>query len=246
MRWRRCSAPGARANDSDIDGSARAPSSPARSCWNEVDVRARIDDPAGLPRRPCAKGSSRAASPALESRGRGGSSAAGSVLALAERSDCDKRHAHARGACWRSRIFDQTRELHALDRRLARVARIRRAAARERGCTSSDRGYHKHSYYLDPPRRPARLHRGAAGHGRERGALLPQVDAARTGIRKFAELTPAQRGDVQKLAAILRIAEALDRSHRQSVRDVAVRLQSRACASRRARAPTRRWRSPRP
>ena len=40
----------------------------------------------------------------------------------------------------------------------------------------------------------------------------------------LGELTAAQRGDVEKLSAILRIAEALDRSHRQSVRDVAVRV----------------------
>ena len=48
---------------------------------------------------------------------------------------------------------------------------------------------------------------------------LPEIAHA-----NFSELTPTQRQDVEKLAAILRIAEALDRGHHASVRDVAVRV----------------------
>jgi exopolyphosphatase/guanosine-5'-triphosphate,3'-diphosphate pyrophosphatase len=45
--------------------------------------------------------------------------------------------------------------------------------------------------------------------------------------QNLSELNAAQRDEVEKLSAILRIAEALDRSHRQSVRDVAVRCNGR-------------------
>ena len=43
----------------------------------------------------------------------------------------------------------------------------------------------------------------------------------------LSELNAQQRDEVEKLSAILRIAEGLDRSHRQSVRDVAVRSNGR-------------------
>jgi exopolyphosphatase/guanosine-5'-triphosphate,3'-diphosphate pyrophosphatase len=44
----------------------------------------------------------------------------------------------------------------------------------------------------------------------------------------FLELSDDQRQRVQKLAAILRIAEGLDRGHRQRVRDVAVDVGKRS------------------
>ena len=44
----------------------------------------------------------------------------------------------------------------------------------------------------------------------------------------FAELTPDIQARVQKLSAILRIAEALDRGHKQRVRDVAVQQKKRS------------------
>ena len=144
-----------------------------------------------------------------------------SVLALAERSDCDKRHAR-HVAQLATRIFDQTTRLHALppdSRELLEHA----ALLHEVGMHVSDRGYHKHSYYLI-------RHAALRGFSEEELAVIANVaryhrkSEPEDEHENLAELTAAQRGDVEKLAAILRIAEALDRSHRQSVRDVAVRL----------------------
>jgi exopolyphosphatase/guanosine-5'-triphosphate,3'-diphosphate pyrophosphatase len=144
-----------------------------------------------------------------------------SVIALAERSDCDKRHARhvARLA---TRIFDQTARLHALPSE-ARELLEHAALLHEVGMHVSDRGYHKHSYYLI-------RHAALRGFADEELAVVANVARYHRKSEpgdddvNLAELTAAQKGDVEKLAAILRIAEALDRSHRQSVRDVAVRL----------------------
>ncbi|HEX3108140.1 MAG TPA: Ppx/GppA phosphatase family protein [Thermoanaerobaculia bacterium] len=144
-----------------------------------------------------------------------------SVLALAQRSDCDRRHAR-HVAHLASRIFDQTTRLHALPS-TAKDLLEHAAMLHEVGMHVSDRGYHKHSYYLI---------RHAALRGFSDDELAVIANVARYHRKSepddddenLAELTAAQRGDVEKLAAILRIAEALDRSHRQAVRDVAVRL----------------------
>ena len=150
----------------------------------------------------------------------GGSLRRKSVNALAQRTDCDLRHA-SHVARLASRIFDQTRELHGLDdgaRELLRVA----AVLHESGMHISDRGHHRHTYYLI-------RHADLRGFTEEQ--LLVIANVARY-YRKsppdpehpnFAELTPEMQNEVQRLSAILRIAEALDRGHRQRVRDVAVR-----------------------
>jgi exopolyphosphatase/guanosine-5'-triphosphate,3'-diphosphate pyrophosphatase len=144
-----------------------------------------------------------------------------SVLALARRSDCDRRHAR-HVAQLAARIFDQTTRLHALPS-AAKELLEHAAMLHEVGMHVSDRGYHKHSYYLI---------RHAALRGFSDDELAVIANVARYHRKSepgdddenLTELTAAQRGDVEKLAAILRIAEALDRSHRQAVRDVAVRL----------------------
>jgi exopolyphosphatase / guanosine-5'-triphosphate,3'-diphosphate pyrophosphatase len=143
-----------------------------------------------------------------------------SVAALARRSDCDGRHSQhvARLA---SRIFDQTAHLHGLkaDRReLLEYA----ALLHEAGMHISDRGYHKHTYYLV---------RHATLRGFTEQQLIIVANVARYHRKakpgddheNLGEVSAADRADIEKLAAILRIAEALDRSHRQAVRDVAVR-----------------------
>ena len=86
----------------------------------------------------------------------------------------------------------------------------------------SDRGYHKHTYYLV-------RHAALPGFTEEQLVIIANVARYHRKAEpddsdeNLAELAAPQRGDVTKLAAILRIAEALDRSHRQAVRDVAVR-----------------------
>ena len=144
-----------------------------------------------------------------------------SALALINRSDCDKRHAR-HVAKLALRIFDQTRMLHALpdeSRELLEHA----ALLHETGMQVSDRGYHKHTYYLI-------RHAHLRGFTEEQVILVANVaryhrkSPPADDHPNLEELTAAQRGDVEKLAAILRIAEALDRSHKQTVRDVAVRF----------------------
>jgi exopolyphosphatase/guanosine-5'-triphosphate,3'-diphosphate pyrophosphatase len=142
-----------------------------------------------------------------------------SVASLAEKTDCDMRHGRhvARLA---ARIFDQTRALHELPdtaRELLEYA----ALLHESGAHISDRGHHRHSYYLI---------RHAELKGFTDEQLLIIANVARyyrksppdESHENFEELTPAQQSVVAKLSSMLRIAEGLDRGHRQRVRDVGV------------------------
>jgi exopolyphosphatase/guanosine-5'-triphosphate,3'-diphosphate pyrophosphatase len=151
----------------------------------------------------------------------GGSLREMSVLALAQRTDCDLKHGlHV--AKLASRIFDQTKPLHALEPEMTMLLESA-AVLHEAGLHVSDRSHHKHSYYL-------------IRHADLRGFTDYEIQIIANAARyyrkappepeheNFAELAPAQQQDVEKLAAILRIAEALDRGHRGSVRDVAVRV----------------------
>jgi len=151
----------------------------------------------------------------------GGSLRQASVLSLAQRTDCDLKHGmHV--AKLASRIFDQTKPLHALEHQMTALLESA-ALLHEAGLHVSDRAHHKHSYYLI---------RHADLRGFTDEEILIIANAARyyrkstpeAGHENFAELTPTQQQDVEKLAAILRIAEGLDRGHRGSVRDVAVRV----------------------
>ncbi|HUJ12306.1 MAG TPA: Ppx/GppA phosphatase family protein [Thermoanaerobaculia bacterium] len=143
-----------------------------------------------------------------------------SVLALADRSACDRRHAQHVARLAR-RIFNQTRELHRLGDEAGELLELA-AILHESGMHVSDRGYHKHTYYLI-------RHADLRGFTEEQ--LLVVANVARYHRKappaddhpNLIELNDEQRDEVEKLAAILRIAEGLDRSHRQSVRDVAVR-----------------------
>lgn len=146
-----------------------------------------------------------------------------SVLALAKRTNCDLKHG-AHVAKLAGRIFDQTANLHRCSdegRQLLEYA----ALLHEAGKHVSDRGHHKHSYYLV-------RHSDLKGFTHEQ--LVVVANLARY-YRKaepdaehpnFAELSDGQRDVVMKLGAILRIAEALDRGHRQRVRDIGVRAKN--------------------
>src|SRR5207244_3363371 len=136
------------------------------------------------------------------------------------RSDCNDRHSRhvARLA---SRIFDQTAALHGLE--ADRREMLQHAALlHEVGMHVSDRGYHKHTYYLV-------RHATLRGFTEQQLIIVANVaryhrkGTPRDDHENLGEVTDAGRAEIQKLAAILRIAEALDRSHRQAVRDVAVR-----------------------
>ena len=115
-------------------------------------------------------------------------------------------------------LFDQLRELHGLgdlDRRILLAA----ALLHDIGQFVSYRRHHKHSYYLIvnselpafTPRQillvalVARYHRRGEPQDEHEG---------------YADLTRSERDVVDRLAAILRIADALDREHEQQVTDV--------------------------
>jgi exopolyphosphatase/guanosine-5'-triphosphate,3'-diphosphate pyrophosphatase len=145
-----------------------------------------------------------------------------SVLDLMERSDVDRNHA-LQVARLALRIFDQTASLHrlkSLDRELLEDASL----LHEIGMQISFDSYHKHTYYLV-------RHSGLRGFTDEQIAMLANV--ARFHRKRepadddetLSELSSTKRATVRKLAAILRLADALDRSRRGAVRDVSVDLE---------------------
>lgn len=140
-----------------------------------------------------------------------------SVMTLAERSHVDRAHAEHVAALALS-IFDQTEELHQLrtgERELLEYA----ALLHEVGKHVSFQSHHKHSFYLIS-------HAGLRGFTADQVAVMANV--ARY-YRKsepeedhpwFAQLSGRQQEVVQKLVAILRIADALDRGRRGAIADL--------------------------
>lgn len=160
----------------------------------------------------------------LQKRRTGGEVEAGvrdsAVLALAERSNYERRHA-SHVAKLALRIFDQTSDLHGLgeaERELLRYAAI----LHEIGLHVSFQRHHKHSYYLI-------RHAGLKGLSDDEVAIIANVAryyrkaAPRADDTNLLELAREQRDVAQKLVAILRIADGLDRGHKQAVRDVRIR-----------------------
>ncbi|HYM62355.1 MAG TPA: Ppx/GppA phosphatase family protein [Thermoanaerobaculia bacterium] len=142
-----------------------------------------------------------------------------SVRSLAERSGVERAHA-SQVARLALRIFDQLAEIHQLstgERELLEYA----ALLHEVGMHVSYQAHHKHSYYLIS-------HAGLRGFTGDQVAVVANV--ARY-VRKspptedhqnFADLSKAQQNVVLRLAAILRVADALDRGRHGVIRDVAV------------------------
>ncbi len=147
-----------------------------------------------------------------------------SVMALAERCLYDEAHAR-HTASLALALFDQTRARHGLGagpRALLEYA----ALLHDVGHHISYPGHHKHTYYLikngdlrgftpgeiEVLANVARYHR--RGHPRKKHA-------------PFRGLSRDARRTVRVLAGLLRIADALDRSHRQAVRALRVSERSR-------------------
>jgi len=119
-----------------------------------------------------------------------------------------------------ARLFDDLESLHGFGRE-ERLDLCIAALLHDIGDFIADGGHHKHSYYviqhsdvpgLNPDRRRlvaniARYHRGAD----------PQPDHV-----NLASLDKGEIAKVRKLAAILRIADALDREHREKVTEISV------------------------
>ena len=150
---------------------------------------------------------------------KGGSVRRTSVLGLVERSDVERTHA-THVARLALRIFDQTQDLHRLrtgERELLEYA----ALLHEVGMHVSYQDHQKHSYYLIS-------HAGLRGFTTDQVAVVANVARYyRKAVPSnehdhFAQLSAAQKDVVRKLAAILRVADALDRGRRRAVRDVHV------------------------
>jgi len=157
-----------------------------------------------------------------------------SVVALTERWRSDQPHArHVAGLALQ--LFDATQPLHRLprsDRALLEYAALLHGVGHHISHSRHDR----HTYYL-------------VRHGDLRGFEPEEIDLIaliaryhrrgkpRTGKPEIARLSRRARRCLRLLSGILRLADALDRSHRQNVSAIACRLQGRrlqiACAARR-------------
>ncbi|MEA3202978.1 MAG: exopolyphosphatase / guanosine-5-triphosphate,3-diphosphate pyrophosphatase [Thermoplasmata archaeon] len=123
-------------------------------------------------------------------------------------------------------LFDQTQGLHRLrpaDRLLLQAA----AVLHDVGRFVNDHKHHKHSYYLiaqaDLP--------GLSGDDVEVVAQVARYHRRKEPTpshKPFAKLSGADQERVTRLAALLRVADALDRQHRGAVRGVKVRLEKDA------------------
>jgi exopolyphosphatase/guanosine-5'-triphosphate,3'-diphosphate pyrophosphatase len=142
------------------------------------------------------------------------------ALALLRKYEADAKHARQVTALSLS-LFDQLKSLHELgkrDRLLLEIA----ALLHEVGNFISASGHHRHAYYilsqtpilgltdeeLQIVANVARYHRKAAPDPSHEG---------------YAELPERARDRVRALAAILRIADALDHDHRQRIAKVSAK-----------------------
>jgi exopolyphosphatase/guanosine-5'-triphosphate,3'-diphosphate pyrophosphatase len=134
---------------------------------------------------------------------------------------CGYREEHAEQVAQLSlSIFDQTREVHRLgeeERSLLHAA----AMLHDVGAFVSYNRHHKHSYYLlyhaDLP--------GFTDRERELIATIARYhrrSSPKDRHEEFQRLTPEERIVVRRLAAVLRVADGLDRGHRRHVRSVKV------------------------
>lgn len=143
------------------------------------------------------------------------------ALALGRRYAFDEAHA-ARVAEISLQIFDQTGDLHGLgvaERRLLLAS----ALLHDIGQFVSFKGHHKHSLYLLQNSElagftPAQM-RCVANIARYHRKTEPSLSHW-----AYAALVPRERGVVDRLAAILRVADALDREHLQRVDNVEAKV----------------------
>ncbi|HKP87091.1 MAG TPA: Ppx/GppA phosphatase family protein [Blastocatellia bacterium] len=156
-----------------------------------------------------------------------------SVLSIARRYDYDAAHSH-HVALMATRIFDDTHDLHGMsemDRKLLQYAAI----LHDLGYHIAHNNHHKHGLYLIknsemPGFKGNEIALMATLVRYHRGSMPKKARDART--RKEHEdyfaLERGQRARLLKLAAILQIADGLDRSHRQLVRNVRCELSGTA------------------
>lgn len=145
----------------------------------------------------------------------------GSCRAMGRRFHCETAHAEAVLVLARQ-LFDQTRELHGLGGR-ARVLLEAAALLHDVGVVVNNDGHHKHSQYLIQSSEIV----GLSDEERQLVALLARYHRKSPPSRdheEFMALRRRERTLVERLAAILRVADALDRQHAGVVRGVSVKI----------------------
>jgi exopolyphosphatase / guanosine-5'-triphosphate,3'-diphosphate pyrophosphatase len=134
---------------------------------------------------------------------------------FANRVDHDTTHGEQVRKISRS-LFQQLRDVHQLPDELAVILELA-ALLHDVGEVVNARGHHKHSEYMI---RWGRIP-GLEGTQREMVALLARIHRKPTAdIRRViadAALPKDRRGQIRKLAALLRLADGLDSGHRQRV-----------------------------
>jgi exopolyphosphatase/guanosine-5'-triphosphate,3'-diphosphate pyrophosphatase len=143
------------------------------------------------------------------------------ALSLGRRYQFDEAHGRQVSRLALS-LFEQLRPLHGLgpaDHRLLLVASL----LHDIGAYISYKKHHKHSLYLisqsELPGFSPEDMLLAANVARYHRKNTPSPEH-----ENYARLTKTQRVRVDKLASLLRIADALDRDHAQTVRTVTVRM----------------------
>lgn len=142
------------------------------------------------------------------------------AMEIGVRYKTDRKHAdHV--AAMAQQLFRELQPLHALDTKYELVLRVA-AILHEVGMFISPREHHKHSLYVLLNTEIF----GLSSSERMMVALLARYhrrynpDASHP---HFSDLTREQRMVIFKLAALLRIADALDRSHAQRIRTIQLR-----------------------
>lgn len=119
-------------------------------------------------------------------------------------------------------LFDQTRTLHGLGER-ARVLLDAASLLHDIGVSINNDGHHKHSQYIIAASELV----GLAEDERILVAMLARYHRRSPPAREhedFARLRRRDRTMVERLAALLRLADALDRQHAGLVREVRVQI----------------------
>ena len=143
-------------------------------------------------------------------------SVAQAARTIGEKYRYDARHAE-HVAALAVRLFDETQSEHGLEPRFRLLLRVA-AILHEIGGFVSNRAHHKHSYYLIANSEVFGLRREevqvAAQVARYHRRAVPKPTHL-----EYLTLAREDRTAVTKLAAILRVADALDRGHAQQVSD---------------------------
>lgn len=139
---------------------------------------------------------------------------------VAKKFKTDHKHAE-HVAKFAQQIYEELQDLHGLD---AKHAMLLRAAAilHETGMFISPREHHKHSLYLILNSEIF----GLSALDRTMVALLTRYHRRYnpdTNHPHFSDLTRTERMTIFKLAAILRVADSLDRSHSQRIKTIRLR-----------------------